>query len=148
MGVMGDNRTAMRDPLFYRWHTFIDDVFVEHKKLLPPYTEDQVCILETNNNIFSQIRLVYWSIFLDSQLTFKDVEITNFKVVTQVESKLNIDKPLDNEFVTYFQNDKADLAYGLDLGDPGHVYVQFSHLQHKDFDYHLQVPTENYRESS
>lgn len=39
---MGDNKTAMRDPAFYRWHSFINDVFQEHKKMLPKYTTEQV----------------------------------------------------------------------------------------------------------
>lgn len=34
-GVMGDSTTAMRDPIFYRWHAFIDDLFQEHKQRLP-----------------------------------------------------------------------------------------------------------------
>uniref|UniRef100_A0A034V716 tyrosinase n=1 Tax=Bactrocera dorsalis TaxID=27457 RepID=A0A034V716_BACDO len=37
-GVMGDSATAMRDPVFYRWHAYIDDIFQEHKIRLPPYT--------------------------------------------------------------------------------------------------------------
>lgn len=41
---MGDTATAMRDPIFYRWHAFIDDLFQEHKNTLPRYTEDQVSL--------------------------------------------------------------------------------------------------------
>ncbi|XP_054277594.1 phenoloxidase 2-like isoform X2 [Macrosteles quadrilineatus] len=41
-GVMGDPATAMRDPVFYRWHAFVDDIFQEHKNLLPRYTVDQL----------------------------------------------------------------------------------------------------------
>lgn len=41
-GVMGDSATAMRDPVFYRWHGFIDDVFQEYKSTLPAYTQPQV----------------------------------------------------------------------------------------------------------
>uniref|UniRef100_A0A1I8NVC5 tyrosinase n=1 Tax=Stomoxys calcitrans TaxID=35570 RepID=A0A1I8NVC5_STOCA len=36
-GVMGDTTTAMRDPVFYRWHGHIDDIFHEHKRRLQPY---------------------------------------------------------------------------------------------------------------
>ncbi|XP_055379568.1 phenoloxidase 2-like [Condylostylus longicornis] len=36
-GVMGDVSTAMRDPVFYRWHGFIDGIFKKYKDLLPPY---------------------------------------------------------------------------------------------------------------
>ncbi|XP_065076334.1 phenoloxidase 2 [Ochlerotatus camptorhynchus] len=41
-GVMGDVATAMRDPVFYRWHAFIDDIFQEYKIKLPPYTKSQL----------------------------------------------------------------------------------------------------------
>ncbi|BET00231.1 Phenoloxidase subunit 2 [Nesidiocoris tenuis] len=41
-GVMGDTATAMRDPVFYRWHAFIDDIFQEHKNTLPRYTVAQL----------------------------------------------------------------------------------------------------------
>lgn len=34
---MGDLATVMRDPVFYRWHSFVDFVFLRHKNLLPPY---------------------------------------------------------------------------------------------------------------
>lgn len=36
-GVMGDVATAMRDPFFYRWHSFIDLLFARFKNLLPSY---------------------------------------------------------------------------------------------------------------
>ncbi|XP_045478278.1 phenoloxidase 1-like isoform X2 [Harmonia axyridis] len=36
-GVMGDSATAMRDPIFYRWHAYIDDIFQEFKSTLPRY---------------------------------------------------------------------------------------------------------------
>lgn len=39
---MGDTATAMRDPIFYRWHAHIDDLFQEHKRRLTPYTEQQL----------------------------------------------------------------------------------------------------------
>lgn len=41
-GVMGDSTTAMRDPVFYRWHAYIDDIFQEHKNRLPVYTLPQL----------------------------------------------------------------------------------------------------------
>ena len=40
-GVMGDVTTAMRDPIFYRWHGFIDDLFRRHKNRLNPYVPAQ-----------------------------------------------------------------------------------------------------------
>nr|AAZ40336.1 hemocyanin subunit II [Carcinoscorpius rotundicauda] len=36
-GVMSDTSTSLRDPLFYNWHGFIDDLFQEYKNTLKPY---------------------------------------------------------------------------------------------------------------
>lgn len=41
-GVMGDVATAMRDPIFYRWHSLINDLFMEHKNRLPQYKTNQL----------------------------------------------------------------------------------------------------------
>ncbi|XP_042870166.1 phenoloxidase 1-like [Penaeus japonicus] len=42
MAVMGDTATAMRDPVFYRWHKFVDDTFQEYKVMQRPYTEEEL----------------------------------------------------------------------------------------------------------
>ncbi|XP_063613208.1 phenoloxidase 3-like [Penaeus indicus] len=42
MAVMGDTATAMRDPVFYRWHKFVDDTFQEYKLMQEPYTEKEL----------------------------------------------------------------------------------------------------------
>lgn len=39
---MGDPATAMRDPIFYRWHAFVDDIFQEHKNVLNRYQVNEV----------------------------------------------------------------------------------------------------------
>uniref|UniRef100_A0A182NH37 Tyrosinase copper-binding domain-containing protein n=1 Tax=Anopheles dirus TaxID=7168 RepID=A0A182NH37_9DIPT len=41
-GVMGDVTTAMRDPIFYRWHGMIDALFRRHKERLTPYSAQQL----------------------------------------------------------------------------------------------------------
>lgn len=41
-GVMGDSATAMRDPIFYRWHAYIDDIFQEFKATIPSYNVQNV----------------------------------------------------------------------------------------------------------
>lgn len=40
--VMGSTTTAARDPFFYRWHSFIDEIFMRHKDILTPYPNDQL----------------------------------------------------------------------------------------------------------
>lgn len=32
----------MRDPIFYRWHAYVDDIFQLHKATLAPYTKEQL----------------------------------------------------------------------------------------------------------
>ncbi|XP_068086764.1 phenoloxidase 1 isoform X2 [Anabrus simplex] len=41
-GVVGDLATSMRDPIFYRWHKYIDEIFQQHKATLQPYTEQEL----------------------------------------------------------------------------------------------------------
>ncbi|KAG8177965.1 hypothetical protein JTE90_014708 [Oedothorax gibbosus] len=41
-GVMSDTSTSLRDPIFYRWHRFIDNIFQEYKATLKPYTLEQL----------------------------------------------------------------------------------------------------------
>ncbi len=40
-GVMGDTRTAVRDPIFYRWHRAIDDVIDVWLRTLAPHDLDK-----------------------------------------------------------------------------------------------------------
>ncbi|XP_049838943.1 phenoloxidase 2-like [Schistocerca gregaria] len=41
-GVVADPATSMRDPIFYRWHAFVDGVFQAHKSVLPRYSVQQL----------------------------------------------------------------------------------------------------------
>lgn len=41
-GVMADVATAMRDPVFYRWHAFIDSICVKYKGTLKAYETNQL----------------------------------------------------------------------------------------------------------
>ncbi|GFS43492.1 hemocyanin G chain [Trichonephila inaurata madagascariensis] len=41
-GLMSDTSTSLRDPIFYRWHRFVDNIFQQYKSTLQPYTWEQV----------------------------------------------------------------------------------------------------------
>nr|CAZ66716.1 hemocyanin subunit 6 [Pandinus imperator] len=41
-GVMSDTSTSLRDPIFYRWHRFIDNIFQEYKCSLHSYTKEEL----------------------------------------------------------------------------------------------------------
>lgn len=69
-GVMADVATAMRDPTFYRWHSFINSICVKYKNTLPAYTRPQLAFEGiTVDNVSVQISssrsnpnvlLTYW----------------------------------------------------------------------------------------
>ena len=40
--AIGKHETAFRDPVFFRWHKFIDDVFMEYKRSLGPYSDQDL----------------------------------------------------------------------------------------------------------
>ncbi|XP_063586243.1 hemocyanin F chain-like [Penaeus indicus] len=43
-GVMAATGTAVRDPVFFRWHGFVDKFFHKYKMTQPPYTPDQLSV--------------------------------------------------------------------------------------------------------
>lgn len=108
-GVMGDVATAMRDPIFYRWHSFIDFVFTKLKNKLPAYSVDQ-------------------------QLAFDGINVDSVNV--QITKGKN---PTPNVLLTYWQKSDVDLSAGLDFGPDGNVFASFTHLQHAPFDYHISA---------
>lgn len=55
---MGDSATAMRDPIFYRWHAYIDDLFQEYKATLPRYSEANVIRNYTNFITFLTLKIL------------------------------------------------------------------------------------------
>ncbi|XP_059616951.1 phenoloxidase 2-like [Phlebotomus argentipes] len=69
-GVMGDVTTAMRDPIFYRWHSYLDLIFRKHKDTLPSYTSNDldfvgvtvqsVACQMTQQNTPANVILTYW----------------------------------------------------------------------------------------
>lgn len=69
-GVMADVATAMRDPIFYRWHTFIDNICAKYKSTLPPYasadlsydgvTVNSVSVQISARKSSPNVLLTYW----------------------------------------------------------------------------------------
>lgn len=70
-GVMADVTTAMRDPIFYRWHSFLDTIFTKYKNTLPSYREpdltfDNIIVnsagvqMKSNRNIPANTLLTFW----------------------------------------------------------------------------------------
>lgn len=107
-GVMGDSATAMRDPVFYRWHAYIDDLFNLYKTKLPPYRKDK--------------------------LDFPGIRVIAISVSSQ--------GPLgggSNQLHTQWEQSTVELSRGLDFMPRGSVTARFTHLQHDEFEYSIEV---------
>ncbi|XP_065204184.1 phenoloxidase 1-like [Planococcus citri] len=114
-GVMSTSETAMRDPIFYRWHAYMDDIFQHYKRTLPPYTIEQ--------------------------RQFKGIEIKDVKIQSQDPKPDHNDE--GNVLRTYWEKDAVDITHGLLNQDANktneHVYAGFTHLQHREFEYKIEV---------
>lgn len=44
-----------------------------------------------------------------------------------------------NTFQTFWQQSDVDLSRGLDFVPRGNVFARFTHLQHTDFTYHIDI---------
>lgn len=104
-GVIGDSATAMRDPAFYRWHAYVDDLFQQHKERLTPYTVPE--------------------------LTFQGIQVTNIQVQPSSGPA--------NTFQTYWQQSDVDFSRGMDFVPRGNVFARFTHLQHTDFQWAVNI---------
>ncbi|XP_026501330.1 phenoloxidase 1-like [Vanessa tameamea] len=105
--VIADEATNMRDPFFYRWHAFIDDLFQRFKESpnVRPYTR--------------------------SELENPGVQISSVRVESATGET--------NTLSTYWMQSDVDLSRGLDFSDRGPVYVRFTHLNHRPFQYVIDV---------
>ncbi|XP_061722236.1 phenoloxidase subunit 1-like [Cydia pomonella] len=103
-GVMGDSATAMRDPIFYRWHSYVDDIFNLHKAKLTPYSKQQ--------------------------LDFPSVRVSSISVQGRAGA---------NTFATQWEQSIVELSRGLDFQPRGSMPARFTHLQHEDFVYNIEV---------
>lgn len=127
---MGDSATAMRDPIFYRWHAYIDDIFQTFKSTLPRYTADQV-----NSAIKSSVTLLhflqyYLNKVLVLQLNFPGITVTSCSIESSGKQ---------NNIETFWQQSDVDLSRGMDFQPRGAVFVRFTHLNHRDFQYKIVV---------
>ncbi|KAJ8669026.1 hypothetical protein QAD02_000285 [Eretmocerus hayati] len=110
--VMSETTTAMRDPIFYRWHAFIDYVFTEHKNTLTPY-ENQT-------------------------LNFPGIQITGLEVCSYEDDK-QVCRKQKNILYTFMEKTDIDLSRGLDFTPTGPILVRVTHLNHTGFQYNIKV---------
>lgn len=106
-GVMGDSATAMRDPVFYRWHAYVDDIFQEHKSMLSPYSSDQL--------LFNGIRVT------DAQVQTENAQPDTFQTFWQ-QSDVDLSRGLDfaprgNVFARFTHLTHTAFTYNLKINN-------------------------------
>lgn len=79
--VMADTTTAMRDPIFYRWHKFIDDIFNKLKDQMLPYQNTDLVLHGVN--------------IVSLNILDKTTKLTNELHTFWQESLLNLQNGLD-----------------------------------------------------
>lgn len=107
VNVMGDVSTSMRDPIFYRWHGFIDSIFIRHKDLLPPYDQSH---LGFDGVIISKVE-----VRIDKPRATPNTLLTHMK-----KSDVNLAAGLDfgpqgNVYATYTHLKHAPFFYNIDV---------------------------------
>ncbi|XP_055535218.1 phenoloxidase 8-like [Wyeomyia smithii] len=112
-GVMADNTTAMRDPVFYRWHQHIDDIFERHKRRFKPYNRD-----ELSN---SDIEIESISAQLNRAGTKSNILLT-FWQRSQVDLGTGLDfGPDGNAFATFTHIQHAPFTYRIKVKNDSNI---------------------------
>uniref|UniRef100_A0A336MYZ2 CSON010253 protein n=1 Tax=Culicoides sonorensis TaxID=179676 RepID=A0A336MYZ2_CULSO len=109
IGVMGDVTTAMRDPIFYRFHKHVDDIFDRHKRLLPQYNRAQLSFAPVAvNSVMCRI---------PKETAAPNVLLT-FWQRSQVDLSGGLDFQSDGPaFVSFVHLQHADFDYVLDISN-------------------------------
>lgn len=116
IGPIGDPTTAMRDPIFYRIHAFVDELFQEFKAKLQPYSI--------------------------SELSFADINVVSIETQTTAVESSDVVK---NKLFTFWQQSDVNLSRGLDFSPRGDVFARLTHLQHGAFTLKVTVNNEGGR---
>ncbi|XP_026333079.1 phenoloxidase subunit 2-like [Hyposmocoma kahamanoa] len=107
--VMADEATNMRDPFFYCWHAYIDDLFQQHKQspYVSPYSISEL---------------------MNPGVRVQSVTIENLEGDGQ-----------PNTLNTFWMQSDLDLSRGLDFSNRGPVFARYTHLNHRRFRYVIGV---------
>uniref|UniRef100_A0A1A9WQH5 Tyrosinase copper-binding domain-containing protein n=1 Tax=Glossina brevipalpis TaxID=37001 RepID=A0A1A9WQH5_9MUSC len=108
-GVMGDVTTAMRDPVFYRWHGFIDSIFNRHKELLSPY--------EDANLAFQGIHVSKFEVRIQSLKASPNTLLT-YMEKSDVDLAAGLDfGPKGNVYATFTHLQHAPFEYVINVNN-------------------------------
>jgi tyrosinase len=131
--------TAIRDPVFYRWHRHIDDFSATHQETLPPYdfAEFAADVAFREEDPFSS------DIALCQADDIPGAEAPGFDFAKWGREKLGLDLelggPTTDELLTEFVRSDVTLADGPEELIPAEWLHGVVHLTHKPFVYFIRV---------
>ncbi|XP_055623361.1 uncharacterized protein LOC129766790 [Toxorhynchites rutilus septentrionalis] len=112
-GVVGDNTTSMRDPVFYRWHKHIDDIFERHKRRFKPYNQNELS--------YSDIKIDDINVQLNRTGTKNNILLT-FWQRSQIDLGTGFDfGPDGNIFATFTHLQHAPFSYSIKATNNGNA---------------------------
>ncbi|XP_015923309.1 hemocyanin A chain [Parasteatoda tepidariorum] len=118
-GVMNDTATSLRDPIFYRFHRFIDNVFQEYKKTLPVYDKDNLNfqgVSVTGITVNAKIQNVIHTFFREDELELS--HCFQFGTPASVRARYH---HLDHESFSYIIS--ADNASGAEKSATVRIFL-------------------------
>ena len=122
-GPMFQQYTAARDPVFFRWHKFIDSIFEEHRLMLKPRSLKD----------------------LDIELAYTSLKVEKVSIVTDSDPKIN-NLPIEKDCLYTKMTKETFTVYWAQgttpAGNANHaekLYIDFPTLVHYPFDYHFTI---------
>jgi len=109
-GVMESAETALRDPIFFRWHGYIREVFNEYKNMLGPYE--------------------------DEDLSFDNIRVIDTKVLSEGSSAEINTFYTYREMVAV---DVNSLNYTTRLTNTSRMSIQYMRLNHRPFMWDIEI---------
>lgn len=86
------------------------------------------------------LKLLYFKFqYTNQQLNYQGVTVTKVEVRPS--------QGANNTFQTFWQQSDVDLSRGLDFVPRGNVFARFTHLQHTDFEYQVNVTNNTGRQT-
>ena len=120
-GPMYEQYTSARDPVFFRWHKFIDDLFEEHRVRLEPYSKIKGDL---------EIQLAH-----NTSLEVKEVFIMTMPDDgKKVEKDFLYTKMTKQTIAVYWAADTKDNTLPIE-----ERYIDYPTLVHYPFHYHFKI---------
>jgi tyrosinase len=140
-GVMIDTATAIRDPIFYRWHKHVDDISFRWQELQQPNDLSdgpQVLIRKSLDNSTFQSPDIILS-FIENIPGSDRPDFNGFAYAEETFGGENWDKDFSSDHSTTDELHTMMLQREIQLGDNQNDTTNITYLDQKEFCYFIRV---------